>query len=95
MKYIEVNAWGNKKKHLIPIKAIVDIEFGDEYTTIKLSNSNSVNIIEDEAVLKGMLEYHNIDLIDEDQLDLIAAQQQVAYENMSKLYMDNDDELPF
>jgi hypothetical protein len=95
MKYIEVNGWGNKKKHLIPIKAIVDIAFEDQHTTIKLTNGNSVNIIEDEASIKGMLEYHNIDLIDEGQLDLIAAQQQVAYENMSKLYMDDDDELPF
>jgi len=94
MKYIEVNGWGNQKKHLVPIKAIVDIAFEDKYTTIKLSNGNTINIIEDETIIKGMLEYHGIDLIDEGQLDLIAAQQQVAYENMSKLYMD-DDELPF
>ena len=95
MKYIEVNGWGNQKKHLVPIKAIVDIAFENQYTTIKLSNGNTINITEDETIIKGMLEYHNIDLIDEDQLDLIAAQQQVAYENMSKLYMDDDDELPF
>lgn len=95
MKYIELNGYGNKKKHLVPIKAIADIEFDEHYTSVKLSNGNSINVVEDETILKGMLEYHNIDLIDEDKLDLIAAQQQVAYENMAQLYMDNDDELPF
>lgn len=56
MKYIELNAWGNKKKHLVPIKSIADIEFGDEYTTIKLSNGNSINVVEDYLTLTTMLE---------------------------------------
>lgn len=56
MKYIELNAWGNKKKHLVPVKSIADIEFGDEYTTIKLSNGNSINVVEDYLTLTTMLE---------------------------------------
>lgn len=56
MKYIELNAWGNKKKHLVPIKSIADIEFGDEYTTIRLSNGNSINVVEDYLTLTTMLE---------------------------------------
>ena len=35
MKYIRLTAWGNKKNHLIPIKAIADFEFDENYTVVR------------------------------------------------------------
>ena len=95
MKYIEVTAWGNNKKHLTPLNKIQDFSFDKEHTTITFISGQTLNIIEDEDVIKGMLEYHGVDLIDEEQLNIIEAQNQIAYENMSQLYMADEDELPF
>ena len=45
MKYIRLTAWGNKKNHLIPIKAIADFEFDGGYTIVRLSNGNTLNVM--------------------------------------------------
>ena len=74
MKYIELNGYGNKKKHLVPIKAIADIEFDAIYTSVKLSNGNSINVVEDYLTITSLLEQQGAsittesDLIDMDEL---------------------------
>jgi uncharacterized protein YlzI (FlbEa/FlbD family) len=74
MKYIQLTSWGNNKKHLVPLKAIADIEFGEPHTTIKLSNGNSINVIEDNLIITSLLEQQGAsittesDLIDLDEL---------------------------
>ena len=95
MKYIEVTAWGNGKKHLVPLNKVVDFSFEDKYTTLSLSGGRTLNVIEDESVIKDMLSYHRVDMIDPDQLEILAMQNEIVYENMSQLYMADDDELPF
>jgi hypothetical protein len=53
MKYIKLTGFGNHKTHYIPTKAIVCIVSHDiNYTEIKLTSGNSVNVIEnDEEVI--------------------------------------------
>ena len=48
MKYIEVNAWGNERKHLIPLNQISDFDFSDDFTTITLVSSKVINVKESE-----------------------------------------------
>ena len=63
MKYIEVNSWENERKHLIPLNQIVDFDFKDDYTTITLTSSKSINVIELESTIREMLSYHNANLV--------------------------------
>jgi hypothetical protein len=79
MRYIEVNAWGNKRKHLIPLNKIVDIEFGDDFTTITLTSSKTINVIESKKIIEDMLTVHNVKLVTEDELSILL--QQKAYED--------------
>jgi hypothetical protein len=71
MKYIEVTAWGNKRKHLIPLNKIVDFDFEEDYTTISFVNGKIVNVIEDELVIKEMLDYHEVNLVSEEDLSTL------------------------
>jgi len=71
MKYIEVTGWGNRRKHLIPLNKIVDFNFEEQYTTISLVNGKVVNIIEDELVIKEMLDYHEVNLVSEEDLSTL------------------------
>jgi len=70
MKYIKLTAWGNKKTHMIPIKAIADLEFDDNYTIIRLSNGNVLNVIEDELTLSTMLDQLGVQIVSEFNLDI-------------------------
>jgi hypothetical protein len=69
MKYIRLTAWGNKKNHLIPIKAIADFEFDGGYTIVRLSNGNTLNVIEDELIISSMLEELGVKIIDKTDLE--------------------------
>jgi len=69
MKYIRLTAWGNKKNHLIPIKAIADFEFDGGYTIVRLSNGNTLNVIEDELTISSMLEKLSVKIIDKNDLE--------------------------
>jgi len=71
MKYIEVTGWGNRRKHLISLNKIVDFNFEEQYTTISLVNGKVVNIIEDELVIKEMLDYHEVNLVSEEDLSTL------------------------
>jgi hypothetical protein len=95
MKYIEVTAWGNNKKHLIPLNKIVDFNFDIKYSSITFISGQTLNIIEDESIIKGMLEYHGMNLVDVDKLDEIAAQQEAWNDYGHGLTMADPDELPF
>lgn len=97
MKYIEVNGWGNKRKHFIPLNKIVDFNFEETYTTISLVNGKTVNIVENESTIKEMLRYHQVNLVSEEDI-------RTFYEGLAEfqseleppyLYDDIDDELPF
>jgi hypothetical protein len=68
MKYIEVTGWGNTRKHLIPLNKIVDFNFEEQYTTISLVNGRVINVIENELVIKEMLDYHKVNLVSEEDL---------------------------
>ena len=68
MKYIEVTGWGNHRKHLIPLNKVVDFNFEKDYTTISLVNGKTVNIIENEFTIKEMLGFHNVNLVNEEQI---------------------------
>jgi hypothetical protein len=68
MKYIEVTGWGNTRKHLIPLNKIVDFNFEEQYTTISLVNGRVINVIENELVIKEMLDYHKVNLVSKEDL---------------------------
>jgi len=68
MKYVELTGWGNNKKHLIPLKQISYITFEPNLTCIGLGNGTSVNVIEDEFHIKEMLSFHNVSLVNEEQI---------------------------
>ena len=96
MKYIEVNGWGNRKKHLIPLDKIVDFNFEDDYTTISFVSGKIVNVIESESTIREMLRYHQVNLVNEEDIHTF-------YEGLSEFqaemeppyYYEGDDELPF
>lgn len=97
MKYIEVTSWGNKRKHLIPLNKIVDFDFTDDYTTITLTSSKTINAIENESTIKEMLSYHKVNLVNEEDI-------RTFYEGLSEWQAelgppyyegDDNDELPF
>ena len=70
MKYIKLTGFGNHKIHYIPTKAIVCIVSHDvNYTEIKLTSGNSVNVIENDEEVMNILEMAGIALYDEGPLD--------------------------
>jgi len=79
MRYIEVTAWGNKRKHFIPLNKIVDFEFDEDFTTIALTSGKTINIIENKKIIEDMLTVHNVNLVTEG--DLVILLQQKAYED--------------
>ena len=56
MKFLELTAFGNKRKHFVALKSIVDIDFQDKYTTIMLGNGHLLNITEPEYDIKTMIQ---------------------------------------
>jgi len=96
MKYIEVNGWGNDKKHLIPLNKIVDFSFEETYTTISFVNGKMINVVEIESTIKEMLKYHQVNLVNEEDI-------RTFYEGLAEFqaeqeppyYYEGDDELPF
>jgi len=97
MKYIEVTGWGNGSKHLIPLNKIVDFNFEEKYTTISFVNGKVLNVVEDESIIKEMLNYHNANLVNEEQI-------RTFYEGMEEWQAELEppyyneactDELPF
>lgn len=95
MKYIEVTAWGNGRKHLIPLNKIVDFSFEEKYTTLGLAGGRTLNVIEEEPIIKEMLSYHNASLVNEEHI-------RTFYEGLAEFnasneppYYEGDDELPF
>jgi hypothetical protein len=56
MKFLELTAFGNKRKHFIALKSIADIDFQDKYTTIVLSNGHKLNVTETEYDIKNMIQ---------------------------------------
>lgn len=79
MRYIEVNAWGNNRKHLIPLNKIVDFEFSDDFTTIALTSGKTINVVESKKIIEDMLIVHNVNLVKQDELSILL--QQKAYED--------------
>lgn len=82
MKYIEVIGWGNEKKHLIPLNQICDITFEEPYTVISLTNGRTINSTQTESIIKEMLQFHEVNLVNEDTIHIL-------YKNY------DEDELPF
>jgi hypothetical protein len=62
-KYIELSGYGNHKKHFIPIKAIADICFEDNYTSVYLNTGACVNVVEDENQIKALFDFLGVNLI--------------------------------
>ena len=82
MKFIEVIEWGNKRTHLLPLNQICDITFEEPYTVINLTNGKTINSVQTESIIKEMLQFHEVNLVNEDTIHI--------------LYKDYDeDELPF
>jgi len=96
MKWIEVIAWGNNKKHYLPLDQIVDITFEEDFTTIMLTGGKTFNIKESESTVKEILKYHQVNLVSEEDI-------RTFYEGLSEFqsemeppyYYEGDDELPF
>lgn len=59
MKFLELTAFGNKRKHFITLKSIVDVDFQDKYTTITMINGQLLNVTETEYDIKNII--HNLD----------------------------------
>lgn len=59
MKFLELTAFGNKRKHFIALKSIVDVDFQDKYTTITMINGQLLNVTETEYDIKNII--HNLD----------------------------------
>lgn len=59
MKFLELTAFGNKRKHFIALKSIVDVDFQDKYTTIMMINGQLLNVTETEYDIKNII--HNLD----------------------------------
>ena len=95
MKFLELNGFGNKYKHLISLRSISDISFEPTYTHISLNNGNSVNVIENEKEITEMIRYQNGDIVCVEYLENLQAQID-AYEEMeADRYALDKDELPF
>ena len=97
MKWIEVTAWGNNKKHLIPLNKIVDFNFKEKFTTISFTSGSILNIVENEESIKSMLSYLNAQIVSEqfinEYMEVHSAWREMEADN----YMNDfdGDELPF
>ena len=96
MKFLELTGFGNNHKHFISLRSISDIEFLPSYTTIGLSNNNSVNVIETQKQITDIITYHQGDIVSVEYLDDLEAQFE-AYEEMDAdcFVTGKDMELPF
>ena len=56
MKFLELTAFGNKRKHFVALKSIVDIDFQDKYTTITMINGQLLNVTETEYDIKNIIQ---------------------------------------
>lgn len=56
MKFLELTAFGNKRKHFVALKSIVDLEFQDKYTTITMINGQLLNVTETEYDIKNIIQ---------------------------------------
>lgn len=95
MKYIEVIGYGNSRKHIIPLNKIVNFNFEEIYTNISLVNGKTVNVVESESTIKEMLNYHQANLVNENDI-------RTFYEGLAEFqaeqeppYYEEDEELPF
>ena len=97
MKYIEVTAWGNNKKHLIPLNKIVDFNFEDKYTTLSLISGSHLNVIENQEQITEILTYVGAKIVSIDIIDQEKEEYSATYEHGSDFWADasNDDDLPF
>ena len=97
MKYIEVTAWGNGKKHLIPINKIVDFNFEDKYTTLNLISGSYLNVIENQEQIEKLLTWHGVKIVSTDLINQYQEEYSATYEHGSDFWADasNDDDLPF
>ena len=86
MKYVKLTGWGNSKTHLIPLKAINSFSEEDKYTAIRLDNGSTINVQESFSMIEELLDLAGAKVYDADDVEEV----NVAYENMSKLYTDED-----
>ena len=96
MKFLELTGFGNNHKHIISLRSIADIEFLPSYTTIGLSNNNSVNVVETQKQITDIITYHQGEIVSVEYLDDLEAQFE-AYEEMDadRFVTGKDMELPF
>ena len=97
MKYIEVTAWGNGKKHLLPLNKIVDFSFEDKYTTLSLSSSSYLNVIETKEQIEELLSWHGAKIVSTQLIDQYQEEYSATYEHGADFWADasNDNDLPF
>jgi hypothetical protein len=86
MKYVKLTGWGNNKTHLIPLKAITDFTEEDKYTSVRLYSGTVINVQESFSMVEEILDLAGAEVYDADDVEEV----NVAYENMSKLYTDED-----
>jgi len=86
MKYVKLTGWGNSKTHLIPLKAITDFIEEDQYTSVRLYSGTVINVQESFSMVEEILDLAGAEVYDADDVEEV----NVAYENMSKLYTDED-----
>ena len=93
MKYIELTAWGNGKKHLIPLNKIIDFNFDEKYTTLSLISGSYLNVIENQEQITEILTYVGAKIVSIDLIDQEKEEYSASYERMADLYA--NDDLPF
>ena len=94
MKFLELTGYGNKRKHLVSLRSIADIEFDLKYTHISLNNGANVYVIEDEQTIISMVNYLNSDIVSQNYMENLQAQI-AAYEEMEADRFSVSNELPF
>ena len=55
MKFLELTAFGNNRKHYVALKSICDIDFQDKHTTIMFGNGHLLNVIESQYELENLI----------------------------------------
>lgn len=95
MKYIEVIGYGNARKHIIPLNKIVNFNFEEIYTNISLVNGKTVNIVESESTIKEMLNYHQANLVNENDIRTFYEGMEAFRSESEPPYYEEDEELPF
>ena len=86
MKYVKLTGWGNSKTHLIPLKAITDFSEENQYTSVRLYSGTVINVQESFSMVEEILDLDGAEVYDADDVEEV----NVDYENMSKLYTDED-----